>query len=380
MTDSAPSTGLDFLYLDEPAMIAAGVTDMAACVDTMTDVLELFARGDYRLAGADSLSHGAMLSFPADPEFPGMPADGPDRRFMAMPAYLGGDYRATGCKWYGSNVENRQRGLPRSILMYTLNDTDTGAPLAIMSANLLSAYRTGAIPGVGARYLAREDARTVGVVGPGPINRASFEAFMAVRPGIVEVKVYGIVRADVDGFIRWTRQQFPAVASVVAVDSMEAAVRGSDIVSIAVPSPSGSEHYPFVVDEWVKPGAFIFCPAHLALDDALVERARHVVDARRIYEVWADEVPAPAYETVGLWGVHLVERVRAGSLPAERFEDLGEIIPGLARGREHDDEVFVFGTGGIPVQDVAWATKVYRNAIERGIGTRLRLWDSPALS
>ena len=372
--------GLDFLYLDEPDMIAAGVTDMAACVDTMADVLALFARGDYRMAGHDGLSHGAMLSFPEHPVFPGMPADGPDRRFMAMPAYLGGHYRTTGCKWYGSNVENRRRGLPRSILMFTLNDTDTGAPLAIMSANLLSAYRTGAVPGVGARYLAREGARTIGVVGPGPINRASFEAFMAVRPAIDAVKVYGIVDADVAAFIAWVREHSPSVTTVEAVDTMEAAVRGSDIVSIAVPSPSGSQHYPFIVDDWVQPGALVFCPSHLALDEALVRRARHVVDARRIYEVWVDEVPAPAFETVGLWGVNLVERVRDGRMPAERFEDLGEIIPGIARGREHEDEVFVFGTGGLPVQDVAWATKVYRNALERGIGTRLRLWDAPALS
>ena len=61
-----------------------------------------------------------------------------------------------GMKWYGSNCENKASGLPRSILMMMLNDKDTGAPLALMSANLVSCYRTGAIPGVGAKYLARK--------------------------------------------------------------------------------------------------------------------------------------------------------------------------------------------------------------------------------
>jgi ornithine cyclodeaminase len=161
---------------------------------------------------------------------------------------------------------------------------------------------------------------------------------------------------------------------------MEAAVRGSDIVSIAVPSPMGSENYPTVQDEWVKPGAFICCSAHLALDEDLVLRSRHVADARKIYQAWAEEIPAPAHETVGIWGMHLVDRVRDGRMTPEQFEDMGEIIQGLTPARRNDDEVFIYSVGGMPVEDVAWATKVYRNAVRDGIGTKLKLWDEPALA
>ncbi|MCA0380019.1 MAG: ornithine cyclodeaminase [Actinobacteria bacterium] len=374
------SQQIDFLYLSEPDMIAAGVTDMAECVDTMTDMLALFARGDYRMAGTENNSHGAQIYFPQQSEFEGMPLDAPDRRFMAMPAYLGGDYQMAGCKWYGSNVENKKRGLPRSILMFTLNDKDTGAPLAIMSANLLSAYRTGAIPGVGARYLAREDARVVGIVGPGPMNRTSLESFVAVRPGIDTVKVAGRSQEGVDAFIDWARAKFPQIARFEQVADTEAAVRDSDIVSIAVPSTSGSENYPYVADDWVKPGAFICCSAHLQLEEGLVQRSRHVADARKIYQAWAAELPAPAHEIVGIWGINLVDRVRDGRMTPEQFEDIGEIIDGLAPGRQHEDEVFVYSVGGMPVEDVAWATKVYRKAVERGIGTRLNLWETPELA
>lgn len=373
-------TKIDFLYLSEPDMIRAGVTDMADCVDTMTDLLALFAQGDYRMAGSENNSHGAQVFFPEEETFPGMPVNGPDRRFMAMPAYLGGDYQVAGCKWYGSNVENKQLGLPRSILMFTLNDKDTGAPLAIMSANLLSAYRTGAIPGVGARYLAREDAKVVGIVGPGPMNRTSLEAFLAVRPGIDTVKVSGRGQSGIDTLIAWAREKFPQIKSIEQVAAMEDAVRGSDIVSIAVPSPSGSEHYPHVKDEWVKPGAFICCSAHLAVDESLVLRSRHVADARKIYQAWAEELPTPAHETVGIWGIALVDRVRDGRMSLEQFEDLGEIIQGLTPGRANDDEIFIYSVGGMPVEDVAWATKVYRNAVRDGIGTKLDLWDKPALA
>lgn len=377
---AVPDTTIEFLYLNEPDMIRAGVTDMAECVDTMSEMLGLFAQGDYRMAGSENNSHGAQIFFPETEEFPGMPVDGPDRRFMAMPAYLGGDYQMAGCKWYGSNVENKQQGLPRSILMFTLNDKDTGAPLAIMSANLLSAYRTGAIPGVGARYLAREDARVVGIVGPGPMNRTSLESFMAVRPGIDTVKVSGRGQAGIDTFIAWAREKFPQIATIEQVPDMEAAVRGSDIVSIAVPSPMGSEHYPTVRDEWVQPGAFICCSAHLAVEESLVLRSRHVADARKIYQAWAEEIPAPAHETVGIWGMHLVDRVRDGRMTPEQFEDMGEIIQGITPARRNDDEVFIYSVGGMPVEDVAWATKVYRNAVRDGIGTKLKLWDEPALA
>lgn len=376
MTD----TQIDFLYLSEPDMIRAGVTDMAACVDTMTDMLGLFAAGDYRMAGTENNSHGAQIYFPEEELFPGMPVDGPDRRFMAMPAYLGGDYQMAGCKWYGSNVANKQRGLPRSILMFTLSDKDSGAPLAIMSANLLSAYRTGAIPGVGARYLAREDAKVIGIVGPGPMNRTSLESFMATRPGIDTVKVSGRGQAGVDGFIAWAKERFPQITTIVQVADMEAAVRDSDIVSVAVPSPSGSEHYPHIADEWVKPGAFICCSAHLSLDESLITRSRHVADARKIYEAWGEELPVPAYETVGIWGMHLFDRVRDGRMAPEQFEDIGEIIQGKTPARQHEDEVFIYSVGGMPVEDVAWATQVYRNAVRDGIGTKLNLWETPAMA
>ena len=144
-----PNTKIDFLYLSEPDMIAAGVKNMPLCVDTMEKVIQLLNAGDYMMSGNNHNSHGAMVTFPDEPAFPNMPKNGCDRRFMAMPAYLGGEFDMAGMKWYGSNVENKKKGLPRSILMMMLNDKETGAPVAMMSANLISAYRTGGIPGVG---------------------------------------------------------------------------------------------------------------------------------------------------------------------------------------------------------------------------------------
>src|SRR3979490_626646 len=85
---SLSDTAIDFLYLSEPDMIAAGVTDMSACVDAMEQTFALLHRGDYRMSGSNHNSHGALINFPDESPFPTMPRNGADRRFMAMPAYL----------------------------------------------------------------------------------------------------------------------------------------------------------------------------------------------------------------------------------------------------------------------------------------------------
>ena len=155
----------EFLYMSEPDVIAAGVLDARKCVDNAEEVFKLLAEGDYLMGGSNHNNHGMYIVFPKESPFPNMPVAGPDRRFVAMPAYLGGRFDICGQKWYGSNAANKDKGLPRSVLMVTLNDKDTGQPICYMSANLISAARTGAVPAVGTRYLARKDAQVLTCVG-----------------------------------------------------------------------------------------------------------------------------------------------------------------------------------------------------------------------
>ena len=98
--------------------------------------------------------------------------------------------------------------------MLTLNDKDTGAPLAYMSANILSAYRTGAVPGVGFKYFAREDAKTVGIIGPGVMSKTAFDAAMAVRPGIETVRIKGssLTSLSAQKFADRVRRKYPSVS------------------------------------------------------------------------------------------------------------------------------------------------------------------------
>lgn len=374
---------LDFLYLSEPDMIAAGVTDMTRCVDVMEEALILLRKGDFRMAGSTAMSHGAMIRFPAGPAFPGMPADGPDRRFMAMPAYLGGRFGTTGVKWYGSNLENRAKGLPRSIHLFTLNDTDTGAPLAVMSANLLSAYRTGAVPGVAVKHLAREDARVLGIVGPGVIGRVVTEATLNLRPGVDHLIVKGIDEADVRRYAEYIRPRFPQVTRIDAVDTVEQVARASDIMTVTTTTDAaGPSGFPHIRREWIKPGALLLLPASVRLDDDIATSAdiRLVVDSWQLYEAWAEEYGPEVYKRIGIVGNSWYAKVSAGQMPGDRVEEIADIASGAVPGRQDDDEIFVYSAGGMPVEDVAWATDVYLVAVEKGIGVSLNLWESPALA
>jgi ornithine cyclodeaminase/alanine dehydrogenase-like protein (mu-crystallin family) len=376
------STEINFRYLSEPDMIEAGVGDVVRCTDVMEEALILLRQGDYRMAGENGNSHGAMITFPENPEFDGMPKDGPDRRFMAMPAYLGGRFGTSGVKWYGSNAGNRQKGLPRSVHVFVLNDRDSGAPLAIMSANLLSAYRTGAVPGVGVKHLAKADAKVAAVIGPGVIARSVLETTLALRPSIDTVLVKGRSAGSTQAFLDWARTKFPQLSSVTSAETIEEAIADADIVmATTTTDAAGSDAFPYFPKSAIKPGALLLLPAAARFDDDFLKGdARLVIDAEGLYQAWLEEYGPTAYQILGIPGSHWFGLLEDEALPASKIEEIADIATGKLPARRNDDEIILYSVGGMPVEDVAWATDLYRAAEEKNIGTVLNLWDTPALA
>ena len=371
---------IDFLYLSEPDMIKSGVKNMKSCVDVMEDLLITLYKGDYVMGGANHNSHGCMIMFPDDPQFPGMPKNADDRRFMAMPAYLGGSYQMAGMKWYGSNVENKKVGLPRSILMMMLNDKDTGAPLALMSANLVSAYRTGGIPGVGAKYLARKDSRVVSIIGPGVMGKTSLAAFVSVCPNLDTVKIKGRSQRSLDTFTRFIREELPQIKNIEICDSVEEAVKDSDIISFTTTVRDDVSSFPYINGDWIKKGALISMPSAARFDDDFLAGCKLVVDNSKLYEAWEEEYPYPTYPQVQIIGTKFTDLKHDGKIKAEDIIDITDIIEKRHPGRTSDDEIIVYSVGGMPVEDIAWGGTVYRNAVKLGIGIKLPLWDKPEMA
>ena len=371
---------IDFLYLSEPDMIKAGVKDMKSCVDVMEDLLITLYKGDYVMGGANHNSHGCMIMFPDDPQFPGMPKNADDRRFMAMPAYLGGSYQMAGMKWYGSNVENKKVGLPRSILMMMLNDKDTGAPLSLMSANLVSAYRTGGIPGVGAKYLARKDSRVVSIIGPGVMGKTSLAAFVSVCPNLDTVKIKGRSQRSLDAFTRFIREELPQIKNIEICDSVEEAVKDSDIISFTTTVRDDVSSFPYINGDWIKKGALVSMPSAARFDDDFLAGCKLVVDNSKLYEAWEEEYPYPTYPQVQIIGTKFTDLKHDGKIEAEDIIGITDIIEKRHPGRTSDDEIIVYSVGGMPVEDIAWGGTVYRNAVKLGIGIKLPLWDKPEMA
>jgi ornithine cyclodeaminase len=248
-----------------------------------------------------------------------------------------------------------------------------------MSGNLVSAMRTGAVSGLGARYLAAPDAKILGLVGPGVMARTAVRAFMSARPLLTTIQVKGRGQATLDSFIEFVAAEFPQVTVEVKATEEEA-VRGADIVTYTNTGSTGREKYPMIRREWVKPGALLALPSASRLDEGL-ERpdVRKVVDCGLMYEAWETEVPRPWYDHLNLIGMRFQEMLDSGEMTPEDRVELGDIVAGKAPGHQ-EGVISVLAIGGIAVEDVAWATDVMRSAADKNLGIELPLWGAPSLA
>ena len=199
--------------------------------------------------------------------------------------------------------------------------------------------------------------------------------------GIDTVKVKGRGEKSLKSFLDWIAATYPQVTNVTVVDDVESVVRGSDIVTYCNSGEVGDPStYPLVKREWVKPGAFLSMPALCNIDEGLeAADIRKVCDNVGLYEAWFHELPKPAHAHVPIIGVRFMDMIAEGRMDADALEDLGAIVAGETRGRVSEDEIIILSVGGMPVEDVAWGTVLYRKALAEGIGVKLNLWDVPEL-
>lgn len=368
----------EFRYLSEQDCIDAGVLDTGRCVDVVEEVFRLLAAGDYLMGGANHNSHGLGLVFPTTTPFPNMPTAGPDRRFVAMPGYLGGRFDICGNKWYGSNHANARKGLPRSVLTVMLNDKDTGEPVALLSGNLISSARTGAVPGVAVRHLADNNAHTAAVIGCGQINRACLRAILSQLPTLDRVYCYDLFEQAAANFAAWARSDFGIEA--VAEMNLPAALADAAVVTVAA-----SRIQPlFVESSWFAPGATILISGPIQANDEFWTDSRIIYDHIGLQESYVEEAEASGdkqgyYD--GVIGGPIYRLIDDGRLPAlADSTGLGSIVLS-AECRRRDDEDHrertVFVACGMSVFDIAWAYDLYQAALAKDIGTTLLLWDPP---
>ena len=149
-------------------------------------------------------------------------------RINAMPGYLGGEYNMAGIKWIGSGPMNYKKGLPRASVIVVLNDPDTKLPLCISDGTTVSAKRTGASGGIAIKYLAREDAKVMTIIGAGAQGRTQLEAALVARPNLEKVYINDIMFDRAEAFAKEMGEKYQV--KVIPVEKPEAACRESDII------------------------------------------------------------------------------------------------------------------------------------------------------
>lgn len=362
-------SAVSFLYLTQEDMIEAGVLDMHKCIETMDKAFKLQAKGDYVAGGYKGDSHGLIIVWPEKPRGPRMPLPGPHRRFMAMPAYLGGEFHVVGTKWYGSNITNpRERNLPRSMHFVILNDADIGEPIALMDGTLISAMRTGAGAGVCSKYLARKYSDVIGIIGAGVISRVALMAHADVLKNIKGVKVFDLVKSKSEAFSKNMGEELGL--NIHPVDSAEEAVKNSDVVNVATAGPKD----PWIEFKWLKEGSLLVLSSGIEGSDDVFLKSKIVVSSKKM-----DEIGRREREEAGFPSRTHEKLITEERIKEDDITELGQIVIGSKPGRVDEREKFVVPGGGasLPIQDVAWGYAVYKEALKKDIGQRLDLWKKP---
>lgn len=270
--------------------------------------------------------------------------------FGVMPAFLP-DVPALGTKLVTVFGTNPAAGLPSHLATIILLDPQTGALRAVLDGRFITEARTAAVSAVATRLLARPDAGTLAIIGSGVQARSHLEAVGCVRP-LREVRVWSPHADRRESFAR--ELQPHTSAPIRPSPSAEAAVEDADLVVLATSARS-----PVVRSEWIADGAHICAvgacrPDQREMDGALVGRARVIVDSRKSALAEAGDI---------------VLAIEDGEFSAGRIAgELGDVAAGRVDARQSDDQVTLFKSLGMAVEDVAAAHLAYVRATERGLG------------
>ena len=249
---------------------------------------------------------------------------------------------------FGSNAAE---GLPTHLATIVLLEPATGALLAVLDGRYITEARTAAVSALSAKLLAREDAGVLAIIGSGVQARSHLEALSRVRT-LKDVRVWSPARERREQFANEMRSHVDA--PIAATPSVAAATEGADLIALVT-----SSREPVLRSEWVADGAHICAvgacrPDQREMDTALVSRGRLFVDSRTGALAEAGDIVLP---------------IREGAFDASKITgELGELAASRVAGRTSRDQVTIFKSLGMAVEDVAAAHLAYVRATERGLG------------
>jgi alanine dehydrogenase len=270
-----------------------------------------------------------------------------------MPSYIE-HLGISAVKIVNVHPENRNKySLPTVMATIILVDPKNGTPLAIMGGTKITNLRTGAAGGVAAKYLARKDSKVVGLVGAGAQARTQLMALLSLYGKLEEVRVWSRTKKTRDAYVTKMKPMCSDLTKIVSVESVKKAVEGADIVVTTTPSKT-----PIVLDEWVTSGMHFNCigadaPGKEELDPTILTRAKLVVDD------WGQASHSGEINIPLAKGIITEQSV---------WSEIGDIVAGLKQGRTSSDEITVFASTGLAIQDAVTAELAYKKALAKGVG------------
>lgn len=308
--------------------------DMPAAIDAMREAFAALAdgRAEVPIRLALETRHGVTLF---------------------MPAHLESDGEIAGAKVVSVNPGNADSGLPVIHAVVLVLDPVTGRARALMDGTWLTALRTGAVGGLAADLMARDDAKVVALFGAGVQARTQLEAVRCVRE-VSEVRVVSRSGERADALVA----ELDGI-DAYRVDDADAAVAGADIVIAAT-----SSSVPVFDGSKIEPGTHVtgvgsFTTEMREVDTALVKRARVIVDQREAILEEAGDIVGP---------------IRDGDVDTSvMVGEIGEVVLGRVVGRTSRDEITFFKSVGNAVQDVSVAARVLAKAERDGLGVLVEI-------
>lgn len=267
-----------------------------------------------------------------------------------MPAYLE-ELDEAGVKLVNAHPNNPSKyGLPTVLATIVLFDPKTGTPISIMDGTWITAMRTAAASGIATKYLARKDAKVLGMVGAGYQSLFQLEALHKVME-IESVKIFDLIEKKAENLAVMAREEFGL--NVKSVVTAEDAVRSSDVMVTVTPA-----RMPIVKNEWIVEGMHINAigadaPGKEELEAEILNRAKIVIDD---------------WEQASHSGEINMPLSKGMITRANIHAEIGEIVAGSKPGRVSQDEITVFDSTGLAIQDVITAWASAKVAEEKGIG------------
>jgi alanine dehydrogenase len=256
---------------------------------------------------------------------------------------------------YGLKVYTASKKGARFLVL--LYESENGDLLAMIEADRLGQMRTGAASGVATKYMARESADTVGIFGAGWQAESQLMAVCAVRQ-IKSIKAYSRSREHRDAFAR--KMTSLLRVEVTPAESPEEAARGQSIVITA----TGARE-PVLKGEWIDAGTHL----NVVGSNSLAKSEVDVETIRRASIIAVDSV-----EQSKLEAGDLMPAIERGVISWESVTELGRIVAGRDPARTRDDDITLFKSNGIALEDISTALRIYHLARERSVGEEIDLW------